>query len=110
MANRATARPVVTAPPVVSPDPKKIASLAELCVWSLRRRGLSDSEILARFTVPDAAADRFYEKQQEIADGCIYAPPLDVKLAMRRLVLATPASTTDPKPLSWDAIEASFAS
>jgi hypothetical protein len=56
-----------------------------LRLW--RHAGHSDQEILTRLTAPNPEADNDWEEGQRRRVGVVYAPPLEVKAAIRRLVL-----------------------
>jgi hypothetical protein len=96
--------------PVVAPDPVKIVGLAAICVIALRRRGLSDADILARFTMPDPKEDAFYERVQILEDGYVFAPALAVKGEMRRFITDAPSTSTPSTIESWESILAGLAS
>lgn len=68
-----------------------VVGFAELAILTLRVNGVSDNDILDFYTQPDPRADARMEARQLQESGTIFAPALDVKLAMRRLLLAVAA-------------------
>jgi hypothetical protein len=66
-------------------NPVEDFAAMSLRLW--RHAGHSDQEILQTLTAPNPDADKHWEEGQRRRVGLVYAPPLEVKAHIRRLVL-----------------------
>ena len=64
-----------------------VEAIARFCIAHLRSRGLSDQEIFTGFTQPIPELDVEFERQQIIESGIVTMPAIDVKDAMRRMLV-----------------------
>jgi hypothetical protein len=72
--------------------PDMVDAYARLTVFVLRENRISDSDILATYTVPHAQADAYFENRQIATSGQVEAPAPLVKQRIRELLAATAAT------------------
>ncbi len=72
--------------------PDMVDAYARLTVFLLRENRISDSDILATYTMPHAQADAYFENRQIATAGQVEAPAPLVKQRIRELLAATAAT------------------
>jgi hypothetical protein len=79
--------------------PDMVDAYARLTVFLLREKRISDSDILATYTMPHAQADAHFESRQIATAGQVEAPAPLVKQRIRELIAATaaPAGQVSPR-------------
>ena len=88
IADAATVEPATTRPAGM---PDMVDAYARLTVFLLRENRMSDSDILATYTMPHAQADAHFENRQIATAGQVEAPAPLVKQRIRELLAATAA-------------------